>query len=1180
MKKLLAFTLTVTLAFSVLAGMFTVADAKALSELPRVPLNYMDADEDWKAATSTTHTSPVAFAGTAKTTDFVEGTRVTGGNEEDPISAAKAADDTYFKLVNNATGDKMVDIIVSRPDGNWKRYELKPGNENVITVSMDVAVPNIADEDDKWFISGSTGANETTTTSQWDTVAATLKKDGTTGNGTIGSGTMQNNKWYNVTYEVGSAENEKTVKYFLNGEEVGATAYANGWLGSLRTGFKGSKLTNNTIYYDNVYINVGEPYTMTRYVANKDAAALNFTHFKGDNTAKDAIKSNLNLTNVAGMSEGTTITWASSEPAVLDAATGTVTPTLVDTDVTLTATITNDGKSNTKAFSLKVPAKEASSEEVEAAKAVLKPLLDANADKTQDGFTADSFAAFTAAKEAAQTAYDKADVTVTELVAATDALTLAVDGLVMPAEATYGVITNDAFTQKGNANATFNTDTLTVKGGYNDAQGNTSRMSYVGVDMTNISPAADKIVLKLYFKGQGADGTSGINENALPLSIYKAGEFDETTLKYSNRPVPGDLISTAAEKESEAGQVLLAGPGWLTFDVTDYALLEKVKGNNALWLAFSTAGADNVSNGFWSKEAADATKRPIFEGQNINLGKSKDADLNAIDIQTLLGGADDTNSVTQDLKTLPAEGSLFNHAITWISDKPEVLDATGKVTRPAADTEVTLTASVNEDGVVHTKEFKLTVARKVEQAEIVAAKADLKALIDANTDKTAPTYTEESIAAFTGKKNAAQNVYDNADASLKEVLEATEALAAAVDGLVMPAAATYGTITNDAHVQKGQNKTFNEESITVKGWYGEKNGSTARIGYIGVDMTNISPAADKVVLKLYYRGLRGDTAVGINENAKPISVYEASAFDETTLMHSNRPQEGALVSQNDCEEIANGAGWLTLDVTDYAMREKAKGNDSLWLAFTTADADNVSNSFWSKEAADEAVRPIFEGQNINLGRSKDADLNAIDMNAVLGGADMDCVIEDLNALPTTGSLFNYAIEWDSDNAAVINAETGKVTRPAADTEVTLTAAIKADGVVHTKEFKLTVPAYKDELKVEKPSVYYAAAELNSETAIAKDGVLTSKVHFANLAETGNENVALVLAVYSANGAPLDVKFEKVTVAPGIQHKEISLTLSNETENIYSGSTVKAFVWDDNGMTPVSDGFVSVTKQAN
>ncbi|WP_329310904.1 family 43 glycosylhydrolase [Streptomyces sp. NBC_01262] len=86
----------------------------------------------------------------------------------------------------------------------------------------------------------------------------------------------------------------------------------------------------------------------------------------------------------------------------------------------------------------------------------------------------------------------------------------------------------------------------------------------------------------------------------------------------------------------------------------------------------------------------------------------------------------DTGAVVADL-TLPATGTAGGSTITWASDTPSVVSATGAVTRPAAgepDGHATLTATLKKGPVTDTKTFDVTVPADFDDAEATRRAAD------------------------------------------------------------------------------------------------------------------------------------------------------------------------------------------------------------------------------------------------------------------------------------------------------------------------------------------------------------------------------------------------------------------------------------------------------------------------
>ncbi|MFI7542098.1 family 43 glycosylhydrolase [Actinoplanes sp. NPDC049599] len=78
----------------------------------------------------------------------------------------------------------------------------------------------------------------------------------------------------------------------------------------------------------------------------------------------------------------------------------------------------------------------------------------------------------------------------------------------------------------------------------------------------------------------------------------------------------------------------------------------------------------------------------------------------------------DTSAVTADL-SLPAAGPAYGSKLTWATSDPDVITAAGAVTRPAADTTVTLTATVSSGSVSDTRAFAVTVKAALSAAERV-----------------------------------------------------------------------------------------------------------------------------------------------------------------------------------------------------------------------------------------------------------------------------------------------------------------------------------------------------------------------------------------------------------------------------------------------------------------------------
>ena len=118
------------------------------------------------------------------------------------------------------------------------------------------------------------------------------------------------------------------------------------------------------------------------------------------------------------------------------------------------------------------------------------------------------------------------------------------------------------------------------------------------------------------------------------------------------------------------------------------------------------------------------------------------ADKTALDIG--YAGTDSATSVTQAL-TLPSAGDSGT-TISWTSSDTAVIADTGAVTRPdvnaANDASVTLTATIEKNGVSDTKTFTLTVKKEADLSDASLGYGNIAMLTGATTGNTAsPTWS-------------------------------------------------------------------------------------------------------------------------------------------------------------------------------------------------------------------------------------------------------------------------------------------------------------------------------------------------------------------------------------------------------------------------------------------------------
>lgn len=95
-------------------------------------------------------------------------------------------------------------------------------------------------------------------------------------------------------------------------------------------------------------------------------------------------------------------------------------------------------------------------------------------------------------------------------------------------------------------------------------------------------------------------------------------------------------------------------------------------------------------------------------------------------------------------------------AVTWTSDKPEVVSAAGVVTNGTEDIEVKLTATITTGALTATKDFNITV-KALDKSELTAVIANAQALIND------PYIVKDSVSAVQTAINDAANVATQSD---------------------------------------------------------------------------------------------------------------------------------------------------------------------------------------------------------------------------------------------------------------------------------------------------------------------------------------------------------------------------------------------------------------------------------
>jgi hypothetical protein len=463
-------------------------------------------------------------------------------------------------------------------------------------------------------------------------------------------------------------------------------------------------------------------------------AALDITYASGDSAS--SVTQNLTLP-ATGM-DGSSIAWASGNPALVSDAGIVQRPVTGDGNVTLTATITVGSSSDTKLFPLVVKAQMSDLQAVAAAKAAL-----------QIGYASgDSASSVTQNLILPPTGIDGATISWQT----SNAAVVTTEGMVSQP-------------QTGPANVTL-TASITV-----GAASDTKTFPIVVQPQVSDAQAVDAVKAALQIGYAPGDAATTVTQNlSLPLSGAYAAVISWSSSDPSivgvdgsvSRPVTGDVPVTLTAtitlpSASDTKNFIVTVKAQMTDDEAVAAAkaalqIGYAQGDSANSvsqnLTLPTSGSSQCSIGWTSSDPdvvsiAGTVQRPSIGDALVTLtatitshqasdtaefgitvkGQLSDQDAvaaakAALDI--VYAGGDSALSVTQNVG-LPVSGA-DNCAVTWDTDTPETISATGVVIQPSSEpVSVTLTATISSNAISDTKVFHLNVQPSLSDADAVAA---------------------------------------------------------------------------------------------------------------------------------------------------------------------------------------------------------------------------------------------------------------------------------------------------------------------------------------------------------------------------------------------------------------------------------------------------------------------------
>ncbi|MEC1639559.1 cohesin domain-containing protein [Schinkia azotoformans] len=785
----------------------------------------------------------------------------------------------------------------------------------------------------------------------------------------------------------------------------------------------------NTIS-DTVVVTEIDPVAVTK-------AALEIGYATGDSV--NAVTQDVTLASTGA--DGTTITWNSDTPRVI-ANNGTVTRpanSAGDASVTLTATITKGGVTETKVFVVKVlKQSQTDAEAVSNAKVVL-----------EIGYaTGDSINAVTQSVMLPTMGADGATITWNSDTPSV----IRNDGTVTrPANSAGDAsVTLTATITKGNETTTKVFVVKVLKQSQTDVEAVTNAKAALEIGYAT-GDSVNAVTQDVTLASTGVDGTTITwnsdtpsvigNDGTVTRPANSAGDasvtLTATITKGTETTTKVFVVKVLKQSQTDAEAVSNAKValeiGYATGDSVNAVTQDVTLASTGVDGATITWNSDTPSvignDGTVTRPANSAGDASVTLTATITKGtettskvfvvkvlKQSQTDAEAVSnakatLEIGYSTGDSVNAVTQDV-TLASTG-VDGATITWNSDTPSVIGNDGTVSRPAnsaGDASVTLTATITKGGVTETKVFVVKVLKQ-SQTDVEAvtnAKAALE--IGYGTGDSINAVTQSVILPTTGADGT----------TITWASDATNVIG--VDGTVSRPANSAGdvSVTLTATITKGgvtETKVFVVKVLKQS----------------QIDVEAVSNA--KAALEIGY-------ATGDSINAVTQSVMLPIMGADGTTITWNSDTPSVIANDGTVTRPANSAGDASVTLTATITKGTETTNKVFVvkvLKQSQTDAEAVTNA----KAA------------LEIGYGTGDSINAVTQSVTL---------------PTTGAD-GTTITWASDATNVIGLD-GTVIRPtngAGDASVTLTATITKGGVSTTKVFVLKVLKLHD---IDAPQISY------------------------------------------------------------------------------------------------------------
>lgn len=491
----------------------------------------------------------------------------------------------------------------------------------------------------------------------------------------------------------------------------------------------------------------------------------------------------------------------------------------------------------------------------------------------------------------------------------------------------------------------------------------------------------------------------------------------------------------------------------------------------------------------------------------------------------------ETTSVNLRLPGTGANGST----ITWESDKPEVIDAEGKITRGLRDVTAVLTAKVTYGEASLTKSFSVTV--QADPALIV--QADLAAIQIASE-------TSVNLQLPTKGEYGSGITWSS---SHPEVIGADGTVSRGTHNVTVTLTAVVSFEGETAEKEFTVAVPAREETPTVI--VTETPEPTGTVTETPEPTVPVTETPEPTIPVTETPEPSPTVTVTPEPEAETIVKNDADAISipETIDQDLSLPEEGANGSSiswsTDNEDALTAEGTVTRGLRDEAVT---------LTAYISYLGESAIRTFDVVVTADPQMVVTADAEELSLDESTSSDLD----------------------LPSEGD-YGSTITWNSSRPEVI-APDGKITRGFQDETAVLTASITYEEANTEKSFEVTV--LKDH-----STIRTVSKALNAIKVPSSKTLYTGKVtHTARITPKYPKNFTSILkkagvnlksVTFSSNGKKIAPVTEKGTVTglkAGKATITITITLSNgQTKKLKTKISVQRPYLDISGKTSVKSG---------